>query len=128
MDNKSKLIVIIDDDEDLVKLLTTAFQSKGYSTQAFLKGQEGLNYLNVPTNIEKTSLIILDRMLPDMDGLDILHQLKNNPAFKIPVLILSVLSSEKDIVSGLKTGAIDYVPKPFSLPILLQKAFTMMAG
>jgi DNA-binding response OmpR family regulator len=47
---------------------------------------------------------------------------------EIPVLILSVLSSEKDVLLGLKKGAVDYVPKPFSLPVLMQKALSLIKG
>lgn len=115
-------VVIVDDDEDLLKLLIQAFKAKKYKIETFINGKEASHFLSDPKNIKDVCLIILDRILPDMDGIEILNQLKAKTSFDVPVLILSVLSSEKDILSGLKHGAIDYVPKPFSLPVLMQKA------
>jgi DNA-binding response OmpR family regulator len=121
-------IIIVDDDEDLLKLLATSFKAQGFDVKTFATGKEGMSYLLIEKNLKEASLIILDRMLPDMDGLDILKTLHEKTSLKVPVLILSILSSEKDVLSGLKKGAVDYVSKPFSLPIFMQKALSLIKG
>lgn len=121
-------VIIVDDDEDLLKLLSSSFQSKGYEVKTFVTGKEGSSYVLSEKNLTHACLIILDRMLPDMDGIDILKNLKEKNSFEVPVLILSVLSSEKDVLSGLKKGAVDYVAKPFSLPVFMQKAMSLIKG
>jgi DNA-binding response OmpR family regulator len=124
----NKKIIMVDDDEDLLKLVKTAFHTKGYEVKTFAKGKEGLDFILNHKNMTGYCLIILDRMLPDMDGLDILKSYMSSSKHEIPVLILSVLSSEKDVLLGLKKGAVDYVPKPFSLPVLMQKALSLIKG
>lgn len=117
-----KKIVIVDDDEDLLKLLAAAFGARDFDVQTLSTGKDALKYLGNEKNIQSMHLLILDRMLPDMDGLDILKELEAKFPGKVPVLILSVLSAERDVLAGLKKGAVDYVTKPFSLPILLERA------
>lgn len=124
--DKKNEVIIVDDDEDLLKLLVAAFISKGFEVKAITTGKAGLAYLLDEKNLEGAALLILDRMLPDMEGLDILKELEARFPGKVPVLILSVLTSEKDILSGLKTGAVDYIGKPFSLPILMEKALSLV--
>jgi DNA-binding response OmpR family regulator len=119
-------IAIVDDDEDLLRLLISAFEEEGFEVKGMSTGKEGMAYLSDEKNMAGLSLIILDRMLPDMDGLDILKEIQSRFPKKTPVLILSVLTAEKDILKGLKGGAIDYIGKPFSMPILIQKARLLM--
>jgi DNA-binding response OmpR family regulator len=123
---EKKKIAIIDDDEDLLKLLVAGFQGKGFDVKAMATGKEGMAFLSNEKNLEELALIILDRMLPDMDGIEILKEFQSRFPRKVPVLILSVLTAEKDVLKGLKGGAVDYVGKPFSLPILMEKALTLM--
>lgn len=119
-----KQIIIVDDDKDLLQLLTLAFESKGFKVIGFEKGSDALKAFHDQKILRESALLILDRLLPDMDGLDILKQL--NKEIHLPVLILSVLSAEKDVLEGLSKGAVDYVTKPFSLPILMAKAQRLM--
>ncbi len=118
---ENKKIVIVDDDEDLLKSLTFILKSEGLEVQGFITGKEALDYLTKEENINTCSLLILDRLLPDMDGLDILRSLNATFLKHCPVLILSLLSSDKDILSGLTTGALDYITKPFNLEIFTEK-------
>ena len=120
-------IVIVDDDEDLLHLLVALFSSQGYHVQDFKTGKEALVYLLNEGNIASMGLLILDRILPDMDGIEILKLFRAKFHEKVPVLILSVLSAEKDVMEGLKKGAVDYMAKPFSIPILMQKVQKMIA-
>lgn len=121
-----KTVIIADDDEDLLQMLVFAFESEGFVVHGFSKGQEALEYISDEAHLKNISLIILDRLFPDMDGMDILHRVSEKGGGKIPVMILSVLSSEMDVLAGLRKGAIEYVTKPFSLPILLEKAYALM--
>lgn len=121
-----KHIVIVDDDTDLLNLLTATFESRGCTVHGFTTGEAALAYLLQETHRITLSLIVLDRMLPDMDGLEILKRLRKQPPPHIPVLMLSVLSAEKDVIDGLKQGAVDYMTKPFSLIIFMHKAETLM--
>lgn len=123
--SSSKKVIIVDDDTDLLRLLISAFKSKGFETKTFTNGKEALAYLLDTKNLEDACLIILDRLLPDMDGLDIFRKCCHHSKL-VPVLFLSQLSSEKDMTEGLKLGAVDYITKPFSLQVLIQKAMTLM--
>lgn len=121
MNKNKKKIVIVDDDEDLTKLLESSFKAKGFDVVKIASGKKAIQYLD-DKHLSTTSLLVLDRILPDMDGIEILKKVKN----KVPVLVLSVLSAEQDVLEGLEKGAIDYVSKPFSLPIFMQKALSVM--
>ena len=121
-----KKIIVVDDDEDIVKLLTYEFRGLGFEVQSFASGTPALSFLLQEDNLQDVYLVILDRMLPDMDGLDILRDFSKKFPQKVPVLILSVLGSEGDVLAGLQTGAIDYVTKPFSVFKLMQKAINLI--
>ncbi|MBN9378570.1 MAG: hypothetical protein BGO14_08750 [Chlamydiales bacterium 38-26] len=123
---KRNTIVIVDDDLDLLKLLLSAYEAEGFDVKGFSNGKEAIAYLDLDSNIQTTRLLILDRLLPDMDGLDILRQFSQKLKAHTPVLILSVLSGERDVLSGLKEGAVDYIEKPFNLTILMEKTTALM--
>lgn len=115
-------VVIVDDDEDLMRLLIATFESQGYEVKGIGTGKEAIAYLREESHVKSLSLLILDRILPDMDGIEILRFFIEKYDGLVPVLILSTLSAEKDVLEGLKKGAVDYVSKPFSVNILIQKA------
>jgi len=119
-------VVVVDDDEDLLVLLQHEFHGIGFEVQEFNTGGTALEFLLKEENLHDIFLIILDRMLPDMDGLDVLKKFSESVSKKIPVLILSALTEERDIIAGLQTGAIDYVTKPFSVYKLTQKALNLL--
>lgn len=123
---QKKSIVVVDDDGDIVKLLDYEFKELGFDVVSFQNGNGAQSYLLNPENMKNTNLLILDRILPDMDGLDILTKISKEFPNHCPVLILSALGSENDIISGLQGGAIDYVTKPFSIFLLLQKALNLL--
>lgn len=126
-EKKHKKIVIVEDDEDLLPLLIAAFQAQGFDVHEIINGKEASDYLMEEKNLDSLCLIILDRFLPDMDGIEILKQFINKFHNRVPVLIFSILSSEKDVIEGFKYGAVDYVTKPFSLPILMSKALSLIS-
>lgn len=101
-------VLLIDDDEDLVNIFSAALQKAQFETSYALLGQDGLN----KTKAEKPDLILLDQVLPDMSGNDILKNLKNNEETKaIPVILLSNFSQEELVKGAIDEGAIDYLFK-----------------
>ena len=112
-------ILVIEDEEAIRELVVLALESAGYHTvMSAANGEDGLKLAQV----HLPDLVILDLMLPGIDGLEVCRQLKNNELTKaIPVIILSAKSDESDVVLGLELGAADYVTKPFSRKILVAR-------
>jgi len=111
-------ILIVEDDEDLQELVRYSLAKEGYrmsvadSAEKALKGVKDI----------LSDLIVLDLMLPGMDGLEFCKILKNDPKIQhIPVVMLTAKGEEADIVTGLELGADDYVTKPFSPRVLLAR-------
>ncbi len=111
----SPRILIIDDDEKLCALVRDYLTPQGFSVNAVTQGAEGLR----EALDGQYDLVLLDLMLPDMNGLEILRQLCRDSA--VPVVILSAQGSEADRVTGLEMGADDYISKPFSPRELLAR-------
>jgi len=109
-------ILIIEDEEDLVKGLKMNLVDEGYEVDFSLNGKEGL----VKALTEKPDLILLDIMLPGMNGLEICKELRRNK-MDIPILMLTAKGEEIDKVIGLEMGADDYISKPFSIRELLAR-------
>jgi two-component system phosphate regulon response regulator PhoB len=109
------LIVIIEDDPEIQEMLSLAFAGEGWKLRAAKTGEEGLEFLEK----EGADCVILDIMLPGMDGLKTLKFLKSRPQTRtIPVIMASARGEEADIITGLELGADDYVVKPYSPRIL----------
>jgi two-component system, OmpR family, phosphate regulon response regulator PhoB len=109
-------IMIVEDEQALVTILTYNLEKAGYDTVAFSDGKEALD------NVEKQepSLILLDWMLPKISGIDLCREIRKRPQIgRIPILLLTARGEEQDKVKGFTAGADDYVTKPFSLPELL---------
>ncbi len=122
-----KKIILVEDDNDLAQLLILALNSNNYEVERFENGKAALKYIAESQNLDAISLIILDRMLPDMDGIEILKKIKVMKKSGVPVLILSALSAEGDVIGGLKLGAVDYITKPFNLKILMEKVSLLIS-
>jgi len=111
-----KKILIIEDEEDLVKGLKLNLSDEGYEVDFALNGVEGLRKA-----LEETpDLIILDIMLPEMDGLEVCRELRQKN-IAIPIIMLTAKGEEIDKVVGLEIGADDYITKPFSIRELLAR-------
>jgi DNA-binding response OmpR family regulator len=108
-------ILIIDDDPDLLALLERALGRAGAEVVTALDGREGLRLFHQ----REPDLVILDIVLPGLDGWQVADLLQ--PFGQVPVLLLTALSEEQDVVRGLEAGAVDYVTKPFSLPVLIAR-------
>lgn len=108
-------IVLVDDDDLLVRFLEHKFQHWGIKLSTFDDGAEGMEAVMVLL----PNLVLLDGQMPSMDGMEVLQRLKQNDATKsIPVIMLSARSSEKDIVGAFDLGADDYLVKPFQPEVL----------
>lgn len=119
-------IIVVDDDDYILLLLGHEFRELGFEVITFKIGKEARNFLLDEKNLNGVFLLILDRILPDMDGLDILKEFREKSKVQIPILILSALNTDSDILSGLQLGAIDYIGKPFSIYLLVQKALNLL--
>ena len=111
-------ILIVDDEPDIVELVSYNLKKEGYTVRSATSGEEGLK----AAKSDVPDLIVLDLMLPGVDGLEICRILKADAkTSSVPVLILSAKGGEADVVAGLELGADDYVTKPFSPRILLAR-------
>jgi two-component system phosphate regulon response regulator PhoB len=109
------LIVIIEDDPEIQEMLSLAFAGEGWELLAAKTGEEGCALLEK----EGADCIILDIMLPGMDGLKTLKKIKSAGRFRsTPVIMATALGEEADIITGLELGADDYVVKPYSPRVL----------
>ncbi|GAB4187277.1 MAG: hypothetical protein Tsb0015_05780 [Simkaniaceae bacterium] len=115
---KGSRILLLDDDEDLVKILAYAFQQRDMEIIIFHEGRPAMQWME---ENPMPDLVLLDLMLPDIHGFDVLKFIRKKFGSILPVMILSELAKESDIVEGIKKGANDYVTKPLSLNILLEK-------
>lgn len=117
------LIYIVEDDSSIQKLIEYALKSKNYRCKGFEKGKEFFKELTK----EMPDLVLLDIMLPDMDGVEILKTLKQNPqTSSIPIMMITAKTSEYDVVSSLDLGADDYMTKPFSVLELLSRVNALL--
>lgn len=104
-------IAIVEDEANIVELIKYNLDREGYRTISANNGRKGLELVRQ----ELPDLVILDLMLPELDGLSVCKQLRSDPLTKtIPIIILTAKSEEADRVLGLEMGADDYVTKPFS--------------
>jgi len=106
-----KDITVIEDDKAILDLIIFNLKKENYETHGFFQGLDGLDYLLK----HHSDLLILDLMLPDLDGLDICKDLRKNEKTKsLPIIMLTAKGEEVDRVLGLELGADDYMVKPFS--------------
>ena len=118
-----KRISVIDDEPDILELISLHLKKSGFQVNAFLKGESFFKSLSE----QKPALIILDLMLPDIDGFDICKRLKQDPEYRhIPIIMLTARAEETDKILGLELGADDYVVKPFSPRELVARVRTIL--
>jgi two-component system KDP operon response regulator KdpE len=118
--NTSPVILIVDDEQQIRRLLTISLESHGFTVAEASTGEEGL----LRASMDRPEAIILDLGLPDMDGREVLRKLRLTQ--QTPVVILSVRNSEQDIVSCLEEGADDYLVKPFRTGELIARIRTAL--
>ena len=108
---KTDKIVVIEDEEDILEVISYNLKREGYEVTTSTSGEDGLAKIERST----PNLVILDLMLPEIDGLDLCRKLKSDPVTQnIPVIMVTAKGEESDVVLGLGMGADDYMVKPFS--------------
>ena len=111
-------ILLIDDEADFVKVATRRLEQQGYEVLTASNGMTGLTV----ARSEHPSVILLDVMMPVMDGYEVLHRLKDDPATQdIPVIMLTAKGTEKEMVGSIEMGAVYHMVKPYHPDELLQE-------
>lgn len=115
---RKKCILVVDDEEDILELVRYTLSKENYHIHTVTSGEEALRYARqkIP------DMIVLDLMLPGVDGLEVCRILKKDDRFsQIPIVMLTAKGEDADIVSGLELGADDYITKPFTPRVLLAR-------
>lgn len=111
-------ILIIEDEGDILELIRFNLAREGYKVTSAVSGEVGLKL----ARSDSPALVLLDLMLPEIDGLEVCRTLKGDPKTQhIPVVMLTAKGEESDIVTGLEVGAEDYIVKPFSPKVLIAR-------
>ena len=117
------VIAALDDEADILELLRINLQKAGYRFEGFQEAEDLYRYLAR----EKPSLILLDLMLPDTDGLEVCRQIrKSDELAQVPIIMLTARGDESDKVVGLELGADDYMTKPFSVKELVARIHAVL--
>jgi two-component system phosphate regulon response regulator PhoB/two-component system alkaline phosphatase synthesis response regulator PhoP len=117
------VIAALDDEADILELLRVNLQKAGYRFEGFQEADDLYRYLAR----EKPSLILLDLMLPDTDGLEVCRQIrKSDELAQVPIIMLTARGDESDKVVGLELGADDYMTKPFSVKELVARIHAVL--
>lgn len=118
-----KHILIVDDEKDLVELLTYNLKKAGFETASAANGRAALQ--SIATRVP--DLILLDVMLPELSGTEVASRIRTNPATAaVPIIMLSAKSEDVDQIVGLTVGADDYITKPFSVKVLMARIEAML--
>lgn len=118
MHTEAKTVLVVEDKASLTQMLQFLFLSKGLSVQIAFNGKEALEKAvsMIP------SLILMDIMMPEMDGLEVLEKLKEDPATaSIPVIMLTARKSREDMQKAKELGAVEYITKPFKAVEVVDK-------
>ncbi len=111
-------ILVVEDNPDILELVAYNLEAQGYEVTRAMTGENGLSQA---TRVSP-DLVVLDVMLPGINGLDVCRKLKQNEATRaLPVILLTAKSEDADIISGLELGADDYITKPFSPKVLIAR-------
>ncbi len=111
-------ILLVEDEEDILELVKYNFEREGYRVTAVATGEQALRALKDQTY----DLVVLDLMLPGVDGLEVCKSIKADPeTCDVPVIMLTARGEDADVVTGLELGADDYITKPFSPRVLIAR-------
>jgi len=114
-DIRGKSVLVIDDDPNLLKLVARVFTQAGAQVHAAPNAQEGLHLFSA----HQPDLVLLDVMLPEIDGWEVCRQIRQRS--KVPIIMLTVLDQDEHVAHGVECGADEYVTKPFSADVLLAR-------
>ena len=116
-------VLVVEDNPDILELVTYNLEAQGYEVLRAVTGESGL----ACARKENPDLIILDVMLPGLNGLDVCRKLKQEDSTRrTPVILLTAKSEDSDVISGLELGADDYITKPFSPKVLIARARALL--
>jgi len=116
--NDRKLVLIVDDVPTNLSVATGALKDL-FRTKVATNGEKALK---IASGAEKPDLVLLDVMMPDLDGYEVCRRLKANPdTAAIPIVFITAKTSEDDRAKGLEVGAVDYIHKPFEAPVLIER-------
>lgn len=119
--NREKTILIVDDSKLNIRVLSDILKEKDYRIALAKSGKMALEFVEM----KKPDLILLDILMPEIDGFEVCARLKASPETKnIPIIFISGLDKSKDIVRGFKAGAVDYIVKPFQKEVVLARVNT----
>lgn len=115
---KKKSILVVEDDEDIQQLVSYNLVKAGFDVECAETGEEGIRKIEA----EVPDLVLLDLMLPGIDGSEICRQLRLNEEYReLPVIMLTAKGEDADVVAGFDLGADDYITKPFSPEVLISR-------
>jgi DNA-binding response OmpR family regulator len=117
------IVLVVEDDPDLLTLITRMLEKDGYLVQTANNGEAGLVLAAAKP---RPNLIISDIMMPDMDGLEMVRRIKEDASAKIPVVFLTAKQTPKDVIAGIQAGARFYLTKPFRMNELLDKVHSIL--
>jgi len=112
-----KKILLVEDEKNVASFVKKGLEEEGYSVTVAYDGAVGWNHAKT----DRYDLVILDRMLPGMEGMEICRRIREKYGFEIPVIMLTALGSTDDVIAGLDEGANDYITKPFHLRELIAR-------
>lgn len=115
---RKQLVLVVDDEAPIVRLLRATLEADGFSVVTADRGAAALNIINT----ERPDLVVLDVMMPEMDGFETLRRIRNQSQIpKVPVIMLTARTGDIDKLQGFQSGADDYVTKPFNPDELLAR-------
>ena len=112
---RNKTVLVVDDEKPIVDILVYNLKKEGYNTLEASDGEEAIRIVSE----KRPDLVLLDIMLPKMDGLTVCKRIRHN--YNIPIIMLSAKDEEMDKILGLELGADDYITKPFSVRELIER-------
>ncbi|CAM3682119.1 response regulator transcription factor [Marinicrinis lubricantis] len=118
-----KHILVVDDDAEIAQLITIYLRNEGFKVSGAMNGREALKYMEEMNN-DPIHMMILDIMMPEMDGLEVCRHVREK--YTIPILMLSAKTQDMDKILGLMTGADDYMIKPFNPLELLARVKSLL--
>lgn len=124
MDSRQGSVLVVDDNEMNRDLLSRRLRKQGYTVSVAVDGKEALDQIHNAT----FDLVLLDIMMPDINGLEVLHQVRQcHPATTLPIIMVTAKDQSEDVVQALKLGASDYVTKPLDFQVVLARIETQLA-
>jgi two-component system alkaline phosphatase synthesis response regulator PhoP len=116
-------VLVVEDEENILELVTFNLKREGYKVTGVASGEEAL----AAARSKRPDLVVLDLMLPGIDGLEVCRRLRRDErTAEVPIIMLTARGEEADIVTGLELGADDYLTKPFSPKVLLARIRTVL--